>query len=255
MLDETPADHSYRNRFQSGQSAEEYDVAVYGGRNYGEVLWRVEQARLRALVGEFRATHQHIDYLDFATGTGRVITFMEDLVDAATGIDVSEAMVQRAKLKVSRASMICADITLPTTPVEGQYDFITAFRFVLNAESQLRVAGLKALATRLRDDSSWLVFNNHGYPWSYRFFGYPVYVARRFRKAGLKPRYLTHGQVNRLADQAGLRIERVTGCGVFSGKVVGLLPFETALSWESAAADNRFVSRFGADQIYVARLR
>lgn len=246
---------SYRAHFNSAERASEYETSVYGGRGYGEVVWRIEQARLHALVDEFRSTHRSIDYLDFATGTGRIISFMEGLVDTATGIEISEAMAERAVQKVVNARIISCDITMPETPIEGQYDFITAFRFVLNAEPPLRLAALKAMAARLRDNSSWLVFNNHGYPWSYRLLGYPVYAMRGLGKGKSKPRYLTNGEVKRLAEEAGLRIDRITGCGLFSGKVTRMVSFDRAVRWEESAAQNAVLSRFGMNQIYVARLR
>ncbi len=246
---------SYRAHFTSAESAYEYETSVYGGRGYGEVLWRIEQARLHSLVEEFRSTHKCIDYLDFATGTGRILSFMEGLVDTATGIDISEAMVERASHKVVNARIICRDITRPDAPLEGQYDLITAFRFALNAEPPLRLAAFRALAGRLRDESSWLIFNNHGFPWSYRLLGYPVYAARGLGNSRSKPAYLTHGEVKRVTEEAGLRIDRITGCGLFSGKITRFVSFDTAVRWEERAAQHSMLSRFGMNQIYVARLR
>src|SRR5680860_509662 len=184
------SDGSYRDRFSSEERASEYETSVYGSRTYGDVVWRIEQAKLRALLDEFRSTHRTVDYLDFAAGTGRIISFMEDFVDTATGIEISEAMAERAGRKVRNARIICSDITNPDARKEGQYDLITAFRFVLNAEPSLRLTALEALAARLRDGTSWLVFNNHGYLWSYRFLAFPYYAVKSLRKSGSKPRYL-----------------------------------------------------------------
>lgn len=248
------SEESYRKCFNSLERAYAYDRDQYSSGAYGDVLWRIEQEYLREIVDEFRSGHQIVDYLDFATGTGRIISYLEDLVDTAVGIEISEAMAERALGRVKSAKILCRDITEPGAPIEGQYDFITAFRFVLNAEPTLRLAGLKALAARLRDDSSLLVFNNHGYLWSYRLLAYPVYAMRRLGKEGSKPNYLTHRDVMRLVAQAGMRIDRVMGCGVFSGKVASMISSDKAVSLEKFAAQSSTFSRFGVNQIYVAQL-
>ena len=249
------SDQSYRQDFDSAEKAYRYDMSQYSNGTYGDLLWRIEQARLHALVEEFRITHRTVDYLDFATGTGRIISFMEDLVDTATGIEISEAMAKLAVSKVKRAKIVCCDITEPGTHIEAQYDFITAFRFLLNAEPSLRLAALKALAARLRDRTSWLVFNNHGYLWSYRLLAYPYFTLRTLTDKGLKVNYLTYRAVAHLADQASLQIDRVIGCGLFSGKVAGMMSFDTALKWEEWVGRNVILSRLGVNQLYIARLK
>src|SRR5665648_314770 len=98
---------SNRTKFASVERVSDYETSLYGGRAYSEVVWRIEQAQLHALVDEFRSTHRRIDYLDFATGTGRIISFMEGLVDTATGIEISEAMAERAVEKVVSARVLC----------------------------------------------------------------------------------------------------------------------------------------------------
>ncbi|MDD4352179.1 MAG: class I SAM-dependent methyltransferase [Candidatus Gracilibacteria bacterium] len=232
-----------------------YEMVQFSRGSYGDILWRIERERLKLLIDEFRGSHAIVDYLDFAAGTGRIISFVENLVDTAVGIEISEAMTKRASHSVKSARIISCDITAPCTPLEGKYDFITAFRFLLNAEPSLRLAALKALAARLRDDSSWLVFNNHGYTLSYRLLAYPFYKIRSLGKEILKANYLTHREVFQIADEAGLRIDRIFGYGVFSGKVVCMLPSDKAVRLEKFAAQNTALSKLGALQMYVARLK
>src|SRR5690606_31865482 len=118
---------SYRTQFASADKVIEYETEQYGARSYGDVLWQVEQELLSRLTTEFRRNHDSVDYLDFAAGTGRIISFMEGLVDTAVGIEVSELMAERARQKVKSARILCADITQSDAPVEGTYDLITAF--------------------------------------------------------------------------------------------------------------------------------
>ena len=165
------------------------------------------------------------------------------------------AMVERAAGKLTRGTMMCKDITDEADEIEGRYDLITAFRFVLNAEPALRIAAFKALAARLRDRSSVLVFNNHGNPWSHKL---PVWPYHRLRRIGAGYRtegnYMTGRETRRLADEAGLTIERVLGCGLLSAKSLRLWSYERVLRWEHRLARG-LAARLGVNQIYVARLK
>ena len=247
---------SYRDVFSSAARAERYDPVDCAPRSYMALLWELEKQTLSTLVGEIRATHRSIDYLDFATGTGRIITFLEPKVDTATGIDVSEAMATLARRKLKKGKILCKDITADGADVEGKYDLITAFRFVLNAEPSLRVAALKRLAIRLKDASSRLIFNNHSNPFSHKMVFLPYHKLWRIGR-GFQPRgiYMSNGQARRLAAQAGLQIERVIGHGLLSGTLCKLIPFDRALRWEKKLAEIAMFQPFCCNQIYVAKLK
>src|SRR5262245_50706863 len=130
---------TYRHEFISAGDAGRYDSVEYAPSSYSNLLWELEKPVLTAVVREFRKTHGRIDYLDFATGTGRVAAFLEHSVDVSTAIEISEAMVDRARLRLRRIELVCRDITDPTVAPDGCYDLITCFRFFLNAEPALRL--------------------------------------------------------------------------------------------------------------------
>jgi SAM-dependent methyltransferase len=244
---------SYRQQFSSEIAARSYDERVYGSGSYSQLLWLIEQEQLREIICKLRGTHPRIDLLDFAAGSGRILSFVEPLVDTSVGIEISESMVERARRRVKRSSVLCRDITRADSKVEGKYDVITAFRFVLNAEPDLRVLALRALRDRLRDGSSVLVLNNHGNLWSHKAILYPVHTMRRAGRPTTSGNYLTHRQVLSLAQSAGLRAERVHGCGVFGGRLARFVPEARLLRWERALAASA-VSRVGVNQTYIARL-
>jgi len=124
-------------------------------------IWRREQEVLRQILAEFYQGRK-IELLDFACGTGRITTFLEPLVESATGVDVSEAMIAQARPKLKRTRLLIGNI------VEGDdylleqesFNLITAFRFFLNAEPSLRLAVIKKLRQLLTPEG-YLVFNNH----------------------------------------------------------------------------------------------
>lgn len=246
---------TYKTHFVGDSKGEAYDQDQYDTSSYSSILWELEKGLLEDEIEKIRKVSDRIAYLDFATGTGRIIAYMEGLVDTATGIEISEDMVALARAKVDQAEIICQDITLPETPVEGQYDLITTFRFVLNAESALRVVGLKALAARLRNEKSILVFNNHGNFLSPKLIMWPVHRLKRFGKVYVpKGNYMTNREAHEIAAAAGLRIEKTIGYGLLTEKLSCLFSFETALRIDRFLSSIPGLNRLGVNQLYIARL-
>ena len=169
---------SYREQFADPSSARKYEQ-FYSPNTADDLRWQVEQVHLQKVLDQLRKTMPRIDYLDFACGTGRIISFVEPHVDSATGIEISPEMVKIAQKYVKDASLLCRDITADDAEIENKYDLITTYRFILNAEPSLRIAGFNALAARLKDQSSRLVFSNHGNPWSYKALMWPYHVVRQ----------------------------------------------------------------------------
>jgi SAM-dependent methyltransferase len=243
---------SYRDQFAGRPAAVAYDEQQYRPGSYADLLWQIERQQLRDVVSGLRAGHPRIDYLDFATGTGRVLGFLQPLVDSAVGIDVSEAMAERARSRVPAATVLCRDIAAAGAPVEGSYDLITAFRFLLNAEPALRTAALAALARRLRDPSSVLVVNNHGNLWSHKALLWPVHQAAGRVRPGSSGNYLSHRAVLGLVERAGLRVEQVLGCGVLGARLARRLPGARVADWERRLAATRAVGA-AVNRMYVCR--
>jgi SAM-dependent methyltransferase len=247
---------SYKEHFIKGADAERYDQQEYASGSYSELLWELEQMALKTLLEGFLKTHPRPAYLDFASGTGRVAGFLENQVGSATAIEISESMAPRARQRLKRSRVLCRDITAAGAELEGKYDLITAFRFFLNAEPELRLKAAKALAARLQDDQSWLILNNHGNLWSLKLAGWPYHRLRN-RGRGWQPRgnYLRHSEVERLLKHAGLQIIKRKGLGVMGGKLCRCVSFDQALRVESKLASIPLFSSFGQDQIYVACLK
>lgn len=243
----------YRTRFKQPSDAAQYDEKVYKLGTVHDLLWQVEQPQVDQLIRDLRADLGHIDYLDFACGTGRVLSHVENLVDSATGIDISSAMLGLAKNKVKSAQLHCKDITQQQN-VEGRYDLITAFRFLTNAEPSLRRDVLQGLARRLRDSNSVLIINIHANPWSYKAPFVPYHWLKHHLGRALPQQNLTRRQVIRELGEAGFRVEKVIGVGFVSEKFLQFAPFSFWLSLERQLAGKAFVQRFGVNQMFVCRL-
>ena len=246
----------YSTHFQESETARKYETGEYAAGTYSDLLWHIERDQLRAILADLRSVKSRIEALDFASGTGRITAFIENEVEAATGIEISQAMCDIASQKVERAKILCADILSAEGQVEGKYDLITAFRFFLNADPALRLGAMKALAARLRDGQSLLVFNNHGNLWSHKLMMWPYY---RLRQMGKGPRatgnYLTTEELRPLLEATGLRLNRVLPCGYYSTKAIRLAGFKRALRWERRAAKSRLLGPLCVNQLYVACLK
>jgi len=243
----------YSQTFLGPGAAQRYEQ-FYEAGTADEALWKLERDFLAQFYERNAKNWPECQYLDFACGTGRVIAFLEDRPAASRGIDVSPEMLKIARTKVQKSELLCRDIT-KETELEGQYDLITAFRFFLNAEPSLRLEVLRALAARLKNDRSRLVFNNHGNPWSFKAIAWPVHRARQMW-CGRAPagNYLTHAEVRELVAQTNLRIVERTGFGIVSPRLFKFAPSFSARV-ESWAHHRAWARAAGVDQMYVVARR
>lgn len=99
-------------------------------------------------------------YLDFACGTGRLLKVGFGVFGAATGIDVSEGMLSAARERVPGGVFHCVDVTRSDAEGLGPFECATMFRFILNAEPDLRRDALAWMA-RVMPAGATLIVNNH----------------------------------------------------------------------------------------------
>ena len=117
--------------------------------------------------------------LDFACGTGRVLAKLEPEVAVADGIDISPEMVAVARTKCTKARLQVGDILTQPELLQKNYDVITAFRFLLNVEPEIRRRALRRLREVIRAPHGLLVVNVHGNSRSLR---HPAIMWRRWRE-------------------------------------------------------------------------
>lgn len=243
---------SYSEHFQADVAAREYDESQYAADSYSSLLWEVESQQLDQVLADY--PERGFTYLDFACGTGRVLGHVSTRAKSATGIDISEAMANRARKRVPLARVEVYDILSANSRARETFDVITSFRFLLNAEPVLRQAVLQALAGKLADTNSVLVVNNHGNPVSHKaIMAIPEWVRYRGRRRQSGNR-LSHRALVREATRAGLSVRRVAGCGLLGGRLAHHLPPRLVVRVE-AWASNTPLSRFCSNQMYVAKLR
>ena len=141
----------YADRFQHEDAVSFYEAGEYEAGSYSSCIWRLQRPVVEQLVKDFRAAQPGpVRLLDFACGTGRVLASLESTVGSAEGIDISPEMLAVARTKCTRARLQVGDIlTQPDLPGKN-YDVITAFRFLLNVEPEIRRRVLRRLRELIR---------------------------------------------------------------------------------------------------------
>jgi len=186
--------------------------------------------------------------LDFACGTGRITNVAADYFGQVVGVDVSSTMLMRAR-DAHNVRLRQMDIT--REPLGETFDVITAFRFFLNAEQQLREEALEAMRKHL-NPAGRLVCNIQMNATS------PIGVASRLanRLPGSEVRNtMSADELTALLKSAGLIVEHVTGYG-YLPRPGNLLPrvceaFITPA--ERIASALRTPARFAQQLLFVAK--
>jgi SAM-dependent methyltransferase len=201
--------NSYADRFQADEAAKNYEDVIYRSESYDSFIWSIQRERLISIFGMLNTRVDGLVHLDFACGTGRVISAVESITAKSIGLDISPNMVSLAREKVRVANLRVGDILKSPNIVGFDYDVITAFRFFLNAEPELRSKIMKCLASRLRGPESRLIFNIHGNRQSMRHLGIIYSTIREEQESEM-----TFAQTKSLIEAAGLEIESWFGFGV-----------------------------------------
>ena len=78
---------------------------------YRKMVWKWEQRTLSEIVDEYFGHQSVPHYSYFACGTGRILSHLEDKVDEAIGVDLSELMIYVAQQNTKRSKFYLADLT------------------------------------------------------------------------------------------------------------------------------------------------
>jgi ubiquinone/menaquinone biosynthesis C-methylase UbiE len=178
---------------------------------YQKYIWSREKKILNEIKTNYFEKNIQIKYLDFACGTGRIISFLEKDMFESYGVDVSESMLKFASENTNKSKIINVDLTKKNIFDDNYFDFITAFRFFLNAQEELREDALHVISKILKKDG-FLVFNIH-----LNKFGIYFRIANLFRKIKSQKyeiRALNIKEVNQMVEQAGLQIISIYHYGI-----------------------------------------
>jgi predicted TPR repeat methyltransferase len=241
------AKNSYRDSHKREAKGAEYEAYYQNSAWYGFLSSREHEIVLRILDKYLKGRDVHL--LDFACGTGRITKFLENCVKTSTGVDVSGSMLTVAGKKLKRTELIKADITEENILKPRKFNLITAFRFFLNAEPELRSAAIKAVA-ELLDEDGYLVFNNHqnsGSPWIKMR---NLYYHKKYPQVTYN--VMSVEQMAKLAEQVGLEIVEIYPAGFFHPPRIPV-SFHLSRAIDRAASKLKFLNRFSENPIAVCR--
>ncbi len=204
--DSGPGATDYRRSHMGAALAASYHDD-FTARLPGRYWAAVEQPLLAELLAEATARplgEQH--HLDVASGSGRVLAWLQPRVARSTAIDISDDMLAHARATVPGATFVVGDASAMRFP--QRFDLVTAFRFFLNAGPELRADVLDRIGECLAPGGL-LVANIHAQPWS------TLGLWRRAKRALGRPadQVLTAAAFERLLARHGFEVvaERTYG--------------------------------------------
>ncbi|MFO0791671.1 MAG: class I SAM-dependent methyltransferase [Pirellulales bacterium] len=197
------------------------DVAVgayhdtYATGYYAAQWKQLEQPLLRMLFDEERAKGAK-SMLDIACGQGRITLVGAEYFSKVRGVDYSPQMLERAKQARAEKTTITSDLQFDVGDVRtfsaGElFDVVTAFRFFLNAEDDLRIEGLRCVRRNIAPTGVFIA-NVHVAASSPLACFYGVSnTARRMlgKRVSAVRNSISLGQFKRMLAAEGFRVDRV----------------------------------------------
>lgn len=235
----------YRLSHMTSDKASGYDLSFITDP-WRAYLWRSEQDVL-AKVLRRHFPERPAAHLDFACGTGRILSFLRERVGCSMGVDISAEMLKVAAANVPDVRLVQADITQSDVFGDETFDLITAFRFLANAQEELRVKALRTLADHLSPQGR-LVLNNHK--------NHSSLLHRLGRLMHKHTRTLSHRHLCQLLRQVGLEILEAYPLGVMPATDAHmLLPAWTHRAVDATVGRGPLGLELAQDIIYVCALR
>lgn len=237
---------SYRNRFQRPNAAKQYHESLKQRIDWP--LWeQLIAPDLKLILNEIRRSGAE-SYLDFACGTGRVVEIGKCVFRDATAIDISPEMIEHAAGKHPEVRFVVGDVTRQSNTLEGVFDCVTMFRFLLNAESDLRKLAMKWIGEHV-PKGGYLIGNIHLQTMSISgLLARGAYVMGRKHVS-----HLGRKQTEELLANAGFRVESWQGY-----RVLPTVKGRAILGNTMQIAAERLcrvvgLGRLGADHVFIAR--
>jgi SAM-dependent methyltransferase len=222
------APEDYRESHRHPDKPGVYD-AEWNPGTISDLIWRIEKMLLNDVIRGF--PNYPMSVLDFACGTGRILSFLEKIVDKCVGIDVSSEMVEVARKRCVRSQIIEGDLTVNSNLLHCKFDLVTVFRFFLNAQDALRIEALQALHSVLRKEGI-LIANFHFNPLSLT----GAYVRLRSFIKETQVRMISVPEAMNLLQSNGFNIEKVRGYGYLFQRrnLVHFLPLRLLIEYNLA---------------------
>ena len=238
----------YAARFQNREDVLHYESVEYAPDSYASYIWSLQQPKVAELFKKYvPATDARL--LDFACGTGRVLSFVENLVAHSDGLDISPEMAEVAKQKCTKANITVGNILTEPDIVPGDYDVVTMFRFLLNTEQEMRYQVLREVRKRLVHKKGVLIANIHGNTISTR----NAALAYRRLVHGESHSQLSRSQIFKMFEDTGYEVVEEYGFGLLPPLFYRTFLIGLAKSVDSWASKLPLMTPVSIDLLYVCR--
>jgi SAM-dependent methyltransferase len=248
---------SYTGRFTAAPDAQHYENAEYAPGSYSSWIWELQRPYVQREIEAVRRQRSRIRLLDFACGTGRVLSFVENLADESIGLDISAEMLSLAAAKCRKSTLIAGNLAENLSLIAGPFDVVTMFRFILNAGPELSSTILRILHPLLLAGRGHLICNVHGNSRSLRRFALAAHRSRRSsrsRQPGEPPPMLEQmspRQIKNLFQQTGYRIVFAYGFGLFPRMFYRGTGSSIFKACDKIAAGNTWLKWVSTDLLFV----
>lgn len=234
----------YRKSHLHPQKGESYHSS-FSKNPYRKMVWQCEKDILEQILSQFYKSSE-IYHLDFACGTGRILSYLANRATRSVGVDLSPSMLKIARDNNSSAEIIEADLTENDILRDRKFNLITAFRFFPNAEEELRMEVMKTLIRHLEDDG-YIVFNNHMNTGSIRHRLYMLIRRRKLKGMSL-------AEVRSLLAKNGLEIVKIYHLCVFpASESHMLLPAFLLRPIDALLSKCIILQNYGENLIFICR--
>ena len=226
-------------------------------------IFELEKIQLDRIYTRWLRDRGDFAYLDYATGTGRILTLFDDKTTVKFAVDSSSLQMEHAKSRVPGAIFIADNIVTNPGCLPIRFELITCFRLLLNLEKENRLPVLQNLSKALKDDGI-LVIDNHMNRYSilgliaYFMKHWLGYKDKNAETSGQKRIINTMSQreMVELLNTAGFEVTNVYRLMVLPGyKRWTLLPMPLLVPVERILAAIPGINRFSKNQIFVCEKR
>jgi SAM-dependent methyltransferase len=227
--------NSYRSSHTAPKAVSNYSDIYSGFKKSGRVAdrfsyarWQIEREEINKYISrEFGGGQTDKSYLDFACGTGRLLALLESHFALSIGVDISQEMLNVAATVCDKSELVCADLTNECTTFDNQFHLITAFRFFLRAEPELRLTVFKKIYELLTQDGTF-IFNVHDsrYSLNWPLYFYSDFTGKESPVPGefcleARPSF-SDEEVKDSLESIGFTVERITHIGIVPNWLYGL---------------------------------
>lgn len=225
--------------------------------NYRAYIWHWEKKVMDQIFEKFSKSDKQI--LDFACGTGRILTYLDTKSKDVTGVDISDSMLKVSTGNLPHMNIRKMDLTKNNLLLKEKksFDVITAFRFFLNAQDELRLEVLDALYPLLKNDGIFIL-NNHGNATGIGVILGKIIVGVKnwFRKEEDKFvfKLLTERHLLKILDTKGFEV-----VDIYHRNVIPVMNEKTKFDlsnwekWEDWFSSKLFLRHFSRNVLYVCR--